>query len=211
MNQKQLAIKVNKRIKQWSNKTDKLVVGIDGYTGVGKTTLLNNLIKLNSDILPVHRDDFQISRTKFEKRYNNTKNRTKIFELEMNDSEKLKKLVQTFRKSNKPYNIKAYDRVSGKINIPKSYDLSKKVMVIEGVFMFHPKLLDKLWEKRVYLKGNIKQIDKRRVAREKKRWGKDYFPETHPDSYFRQIIIALKRYQQLYKPEKKADLVLNVG
>ncbi|MDP4001170.1 MAG: P-loop NTPase fold protein [bacterium] len=204
-----IAKKLNKIIRKWQGK-GKLVVAIDGYTGVGKTTLLNNLAKLNSDILPVNRDDFQISRTKFKKLYKNAKNRMQTFELAMNDSAKLKKLVQIFRKSNKSYKIKAYDGVSGKINIPKTYDFSKRIMVIEGVFMFHPKLLGKLWDKRIYLKGDIKQIDKRRIAREKKRWGKDYFPETHPDSYFRQVIIALKRYQELYQPEKAANLVLKV-
>ena len=197
MSQKQLAIKANKLIQKWSKKGGKLVVGIDGYTGVGKTTLLSNLASINPNILPVNRDDFQISRTKFQKLYKNKKNRTKIFELEMNDSVKLKQFIQTFRKNDKLYKINAYDGVTGKINTPKVYDFSKRIMVIEGVFMFHPKLLNKLWDKRIYLKGDIKQIDKRRVAREKKRWGKEYFPETHPDSYFRQVMIALKRYQGL--------------
>ena len=210
MKPKLLAQKINEVINVWAKDTSKLVVGIDGYTGVGKTTLLNNLAKLNPNILSVNRDDFQIPRSKFQKLYKNVKDRSHVFELEMNDSRKLNKLVQTFRNSNKLYKIKAYDGVSGKINIPKTFDLSKKIMVIEGVFMFHPKLLNKIWDKRIYLKGDIKQIDKRRIAREKKRWGKKYFPETRPDSYFRQVIIALKRYKKLYKPDKIADKVFRV-
>ena len=74
--------------------------------------------------------------------------------------------------------------------------------------MFHPKLLKHLWDKKIYLKGDLKKIDERRIKREKKRWGKDYFPETHPDSYFRQVIVALKKYQKQYKPDKSADLVI---
>ena len=210
MESRLLAQKINKVINVWAKDVPKLVVGIDGYTGVGKTTLLNNLAKLNPNILPVNRDGFQIPRSKFQKLYKNVEDRSHVFELEMNDSKKLKKLVQTFRNSNKLYKMKAYDGVSGKINVPKTFDLSKRIMVIEGVFMFHPKLLNKIWDKRIYLKGDIKQIDKRRIARERKRWGKKYFPETHPDSYFRQVIIALKRYQKLYKPNKIADKVFRV-
>ena len=205
-----IAEKVNKKIIEWSKEKPKLVVAIDGYTGVGKTTLLNNLAKLNLNILPVNRDDFQISRTKFEDLYKNVKDRTAIFELEMNDSAKLEKLVQTFRESNKLYKIKAYDGVSGKIIIPRLFDLSKKIMVVEGVFMFHPQLLNHLWDKRIYLDGNREEIDARRIKREKERWGKDYFPETHPDSYFKQVIIALQRYKKLYKPEKVADIIISL-
>ena len=215
MNSKDFAKKVNAVITRWSKDTSKLVVAIDGYTGVGKTTLLNNLAKVNPNILPVNRDDFQIPRSKFTKLYKNAKDenvkdRSHIFELESNDSVKLNKLVEAFRTSNKSYKIKVYDGVSGRVSIPKTFDLSKKIMVIEGVFMFHPKLLNKILDKRIYLQGNIKQIDERRIVREKKRWGKNYFPETHQDSYFRQVIVAFRRYQKLYKPEEVADLVLDI-
>lgn len=77
--------------------------------------------------------------------------------------------------------------------------------------MFHPKLLNRLWDKRIYLDGNIEGIDARRIRREKERWGRDYFPETHPDSYFRQVVIALKKYREEYRPEKIADLVIELG
>ena len=104
----------------------------------------------------------------------------------------------------------SHDGVSGKIEEDKIFDLSKRIMVVEGVFMFHPELpLNKLWDKRIYLRGDIDKIDERRIKLEKDRWGKDYFPETHPDSYFRQVTIGLRRNNELYKPEEIADLVLD--
>ncbi|MBI3442394.1 MAG: hypothetical protein HY007_01350 [Candidatus Sungbacteria bacterium] len=96
------------------------------------------------------------------------------------------------------------------LRISRTFDLSKRIMVIEGVFMFHPQLLNDLWDKQIYLTGDIDKIDARRIKREQEKWGSDYFPETHPDSYFRQVTIALQRYIQQYKPEKVADLVLRV-
>ena len=134
--------------------------------------------------------------------------RSEVFELQVCDTKKISKLIKAFRKGERIFKTKVYDPISGRVDIAKEFDLSKKALVIEGVFMFHPKLLNYLWDKRVYIRGDIKDVDRRRVHREKSKWGQVYFPETHPDSYFRQVIIALKRYNEFYKPEASADLVL---
>ena len=39
----QLAKQADEKIKEWAEGKEKLVVAIDGYTGVGKTTLLQQL------------------------------------------------------------------------------------------------------------------------------------------------------------------------
>ena len=211
MNAQELAKQVNETIADWSQSHSKLVVAVDGYTGIGKTTLLNALVALNPDILPVNRDDFLFSQKIMEEKFTKVTDKSEVFEREACDDQKLINLVSAFRNGENSLAVKVYDGVSGKIDEDKTFDLSKKVMVAEGVFMFHPELpLNKLWDKRIYLKGDISKIDERRIKREKERWGKDYFPETRPDSYFRQVTIALKRYAEMYKPEEMADLVLEV-
>ena|SRR3989344_1726252 len=208
---KNIAQQVNKKIVEWTKEKSKLVVAIDGYTGIGKTTLLNNLAELNTDIVAVNRDDFLLPREIVRERLAKAEDRSKVFELEVNDDKKLEGLVNTFKNTNEVYQIDTYNHVSGEVNVSKIYDFSKKVMVVEGVFMFHPQLLlNKLWDKRIYLDGDIEKIDEQRIKREKERWGKDYFPETHPDSYFKQVIIGLKRYIELYKPNEVADFILKV-
>ncbi len=118
--------------------------------------------------------------------------------------------MEAFRNGESSYITTVYDGDSGEL-VGKTFTLNKKILVVEGVFMFHPELaLSKFWDKRIYLHGDISQIDERRVKREKERWGDKYFPETHPDSYFRAVTTGLKRYIDLHKPQEAADLSLRV-
>lgn len=211
MNSNILTNKVSEAILDWTENREKLVMAIDGYSGIGKTTLLNNLVALNKDIVPVNRDDFLFSRENVEEKLAKAEDKSKVWEYEVCNDQKLIGLIMAFRNNENSYMVHTYDGISGKTDEVKNFDLSKKIMLVEGVFMFHPELpLNKFWDKRIYLEGDINKIDERRIKREKERWGKDYFPETHPDSYFRQVTTALKRYQEMYHPEKVADLVLMV-
>ena len=211
MTSEELAKKTNEAIILWATGKDKLIVAIDGVAGVGKTTLLNNLVKLNSDIIAVNLDDFLMARKIFNDKLLNSQDKSKIFELGIFDNKKIEDFIISFQTINTPIEIDTYNHVSGEINIPKTFDFSKKIMVFDGIFTLHPQIsFTKFFNKKIYLKGNLDKINKRRVKREKEKWGKDYFPETHPDSFVRQIIIAFERYTDLYNPEKIADLVLEV-
>ncbi len=208
----ELAEQVNKLIILWAKDSVKLVVAVDGYTGVGKTTLLNNLSSLNSNIIAVNRDDFLFPREVVKEKLSRASDKSRVFELEMCDIEKLKDLVNAFRNNEKYYKVNTYNPISGKVDIEKTFDLSKNIMVVEGVFMFHPELpLDRLWDKRIYLSGDTIKINEQRIKREKKKWGDEYIEETNSDSYFRQVIIALQRYNLLYQPKRSADAVFEIG
>src|SRR3989344_6978735 len=146
---------IDSKLREWAPEEGKLVVGIDGYTGVGKTTVLNQLATLNENILAVNQDDFLLSREATKNLLAKAKDRSQVFELENRDSKKIEDLVSAFRNGAEIYEMKVFNPVSGEIDILKSFNLSKKILVIEGVFMFHPKSLDHLWGRRIYLDGNI--------------------------------------------------------
>jgi len=205
MNTKEILDEINKRVED----DKKLVVGIDGYSGIGKTTLLNNLIEDNKEILCVYRDDFIKSRKITKKLLENTDDKSKIMELEWCDDKRIRDLVNKFRNSNESYTIKIYNSDTGEVDTDKTFDLSKKILIIEGIFLFHPKLIGDVFDLKIFIDEDMEAADQRRIKREKARWGKDYFPHDHPDSYFKLVKIAFERYLKLYNPKKLADIVVD--
>jgi uridine kinase len=210
MDEEKIIGKIEKSISSALKKQRKVVVGIDGYTGIGKTTILNALVKQNRKIIAINRDDFLKSRRSFEKIFKEAKDKSKALELDILNERKIRKLVGAFRKGEKIFQTNIFDPKTGKVNIAKKYNLAKNLLVIEGIFLFHQKQLNDIFDLRIFLDGSIADADARRIKREKKKWGKDYFPESHPDSYFRIIKIAFQRYLKEQKPKNQADLVLKV-
>lgn len=164
------------------------VVGLDGYSGIGKTTISNEIEKINPDVKVIHMDDYVVTANTKEKLEPQLKNNIKKLKLEWSsvDSKGFEVLIEDI-KSNKD-----------------------KVILVEGIFFSHPDVLPKTFDKLVFLDGEEKLADERRVIREKERWGDKYFPETHPDSFARLFKLAWQRYKGLYKPIENSDLVIKI-
>ena len=183
---------ISESLKKWLYEADKnIVVCIDGYSGAGKTTILKKLAGENEFILPIYMDDCVSTA--------NTKENL-LPQIESNSSE----LILEWEPKD------GIEKIRNIIADFKSKVGSNKVLVVEGIFLFHPNLLNNLWDKRIYLDTNKEKADARRVIREKDRFGDKYFPETHPDSFARLFKIAFKRYEELYGPKERADLVVDV-
>jgi len=82
-------------------------------------------------------------------------------------------------------------------------------MIVEGIFLLHPRLYGDNIDLKVFLKGDYDVATERRIKREKERWGKDYLPHDHPDNYFRYCDSAFRRYCEKYHPEEIADVVIS--
>jgi len=206
-----IAKRINKQIEVWKENHTKLVVAIDGYAGSGKTTVGNFIAKQNKNVLLVHLDDFINHLNIRRKMIERAKDKSKIFEYHWYRYNDLEKLIESFLKNKKNINLKNYNYDKNDFNPKKLFDLSKNVLVIEGIFLFHPKhKISRLIERKVYLDVDFPKADKKRVVRDKKKQGKNYLPENHPDNWVRYYKEAYRKYVGQYNPKKKADLVLKI-
>lgn len=207
-----IARRINRMIKKWLSNGKKIVIGIDGYSGSGKTTILGHLARVNSDILPLFLDDFIEHWSKRKKMMDKAKDKSKIFELRWYRYKEIEKLVSRFKKQNQGFHKAiVYNYKKNDFGPVKEFDFSKRVLVVEGIFLFHSKhKINNMWDKKIYLKIDIKKGDQRRIQREMEKWGEHYIPNTHPNSYVVPFKQAYERYLKRYKIENKVDVVIEV-
>ncbi len=209
MTSEQVAQDINNHITKWQREKNRLIVAIDGYSGSGKTTVLNYLAKQNINVLAVHLDEFIEHWKKRKRMMDSVQDRSLIFEYKWYRYKELIHLLRVFKeKDEQSTAFRIYDFERNDFGDTKVFDLSKPVLVIEGIFLFHPRLaINELLDKRVYLTVNFDKADKRRVAREKKQLGKRYVRENHPDSYVLPFKVAYRRYVNQFNPSGVSDVV----
>ena len=163
------------------------VLAIDGYSGSGKTALLETLSKKHEEIMAIYMDDYILPGEQRARLIDQSDDPSSVFELRWYDYDAIKNMISEYKK--KPDN---------------------KYFIIEGVFLFHPDLFKDFFDYRIFLNIDRTRADARRVKREKKRWGKKYISEEDPKSWTRLFKIAWGRYIKNYNPRDKADLVIDV-
>ena len=208
----QIARKVNQKIKKWAQKDNKLIVAIDGYAGSGKTSVVNRIAELNSSCLVVHLDDF-IKPWQVRKHMLDTaRNPLKVFEYRWYRYNSVERLVKRFTSVSTGYiRLKVYDFGKNKFITSQVFNLSKNILIIEGVFLLHPQhKRNTFWQKRIFLNADLEKADNRKIAQIKQKFGAEWSPEDHPDSclyYFNKVYM---QYLNRYHPEQKADLIIDV-
>ena len=204
-----IAKKINRQIKIWQKNHNKLIIAIDGYSGSGKTTISNEIGKQNNDVLIVHLDDFIKHWKDRKKMIDNTKMKSKVFEFNWYRYDELEKLIKAFKGGKESIKIKTYNYDKNDFNSGEVFNLNKKILVIDGIFLLHPKHeINKLWDKKIYLNVDFKKADKRRRTREKKLFKDKYLPENSKDNWIKYFKVAYRRYIKRYNPEKIADITI---
>ena len=135
----QVAEQVNEKVNEWALRQKKLVVVIDGYAGSGKTAVAERLAELNPDCLVVHLDDF-VKHWKARKRMMDAaRDRSRIFEYRWYRYDAVERLAKAFTDGRASIHLKVYDFTKNAFTAPRTFALSKNILVIEGIFLLHPK------------------------------------------------------------------------
>lgn len=207
-----IAQRIRTEIQKRSRGRDSFVIGIDGYAGSGKTTVANLIGAHSKNVLIVHLDDFIEHWEKRKEMIDIAEDKAGVFEYQWYRYVDVCRLIRSFiAKKKESVALKVYDYNKNEFGPKKDFDLSKKILVINGIFLFHPEHhLNELFDMKIYLDVDFAKADKRRIAREKKLWGKDYIPENHPDNWTRYFKQAYRRYVKQYRPKENADLVFKV-
>jgi uridine kinase len=203
--------KISSSIETWLRARDRIIVGIDGYSASRKTTIADYVAKHNRNLVVVHLDDFLKSSAARVKMMKSAKDRSKVFELKWYRYSVLDNLVKEWQTASPAkYRANVYDYDLKRV-VTRKYNLSKPVLMIEGIFLFHPRhAISRKFDNRIYLSVDFHKADSRRQRREKKRFGKEYVGENHPDSFAKPFKVAYRRYYKKYHPEKQADLLFNI-
>ncbi len=186
-----------------------MLIGIDGYSASRKTTIADLVGQKNRSVAVVHLDDLLKASTERVKLMRLSKDQSKVFELQWYRYNVLNEIVKQWQVGRKrTYSVRVYDFDKKKYAI-RRYDISRRILLIEGIFLYHPRhSISQKFDKRIYLDVDFDKADVRRTHREKKRWGKEYVDEHHPDSFVRPFKQAYRRYYKKYHPDQIADFVI---
>tara|TARA_Y100000310_G_C20700785_1_gene829666 strand:- start:2218 stop:2781 length:564 start_codon:yes stop_codon:yes gene_type:complete len=174
---------LEKIILSWAETTN-IVIGLDGGSGSGKTTLANRLSENCESISYINIDD-----------YTNSVN-SDFFIIELNKSTP-EQIIEQYINTQNLSKIKTL--------IQKN---CKKILIIDGNFIFHPKSLNLLLDKRIYINTKNSSKALKRQTREKNLWKNEY-DQTESDKFAAYFECAFNYYVEKYNPVEKADLTID--
>jgi uridine kinase len=200
--------KLLSHLAKWQSITPRLVVGIEGYSGAGKTTLVKEIVATMPAVL-LHMDEFQVSDNERKKLERSLHHKKDIF-VEKYRFAVLRDLVEKFRDGQRSAKHDLVDP-DADARHQQTFLFDANLLIIDGIWLSNSDRLPSVFDKIVFLDIDPAIADHRRRQREGQRWGADAWEETHPDSYIKQYKLAHEEYMERYKPRQHASLVLKVG
>jgi len=176
------------QIREWQVGHSKLVVGLEGYSGAGKTTLVNKLADILS-VITVHMDDFQVSDNARRKLENSGMPKSDIF-VEKYRFDLLKDLVRKYKSGAESTKYELYD-TDKETFFEKEFVFDSPLLVVDGIWLSDQSRLPHVFDKIVFLATNHETADNRRREREG-----FTVEETGPDSPTEQYKLAHDAYMK---------------
>lgn len=178
-------------IELWRARTELLTIGIDGYSGIGKTTILSQLLSENPSYMGLSMDAYASTRLLPNDSVRIRESTSEEFPLRWHPEDGLTKLraeVIGFKGGKSPHTL----------------------LIVEGIFLLHPNVLRGMLDKTIYIHSDERESDLRRRTRDLKRWGPQYVPDTERESYARLYKDAFRKYVETTHPADRADIAFGI-
>lgn len=200
-----LVNKLIEHIATWRSTNPRLVVGIEGYSGAGKTTLVKEVAaKIPATV--IHMDDFQVNHANVKMLENSLQNKEDVL-VEKYRFDVLRDLIKRFRDGETSATYVLNDLDTEK-EYGKTFLLDTDLLIIDGIWLSDTTRLSEAFDRIVFLDADTEVADSRRRLRENQKWDANSWEETHPDSSIAQYKLAHEKYVENYDPEGHANLVL---
>lgn len=191
-------------------KDSPVLVGIDGVDASGKTTLANELLpileKSDREIIRASIDGFHNPQSI---RYGKGKDSPGgYYEDSFNYNALAEVLLEPLHSGSLVYRPAVFDyRTDSDVVLPVQQAASNAILVMEGIFLFRPELVD-LWDLKIFVDVGFNVTVPRAIKRatERERVGNE---QEIIDKYNQRYIPGQKIYFERAHPKKKADIVVD--
>lgn len=202
---------INKLIKKWEKEypNKKLIVGIDGNSGTGKSSIATGVAKKNKNLLLVHLDDFLKPAKERKEILQKAKYKPGVYQKNWYDLKDFKNLIKLLNNPGRKriLELKHHTQTPQKIK-NKKYNLTKKIALVEGAFLHNTEMYGKIFDKIIFIELPQKVLNQRRIKRFKIR-----FPQGDQEKakrISRYFDVAWKSYLKKYNPKKKSDVIIKI-
>ena len=167
-----------------SKKNNKIIIGIDGASGVGKTTISKLLKEKDKNIEILHTDDFQNNIKEKISIFKKLNKKSEIYQKGWFDSDKIKKEIEYFKNNSK-----------------------NKILLIDGIFLLNNNIFGNYIDKIIYIKMNEELLKKRKLDRLKI----NKLDKKENYLLFSELLdVSWKNYMKESNIEEKSDIVINI-
>ena len=179
------------------------VLGISGCSGSGKSEILKKLSdKINSNLVSIISQDIY-----YKKRDSQLIDLNGFHNFDLPESINKKKFYDDISKLISGKNIEyfEYNYNNPKLKSNKKKIISNPIIIVEGLFVFHYKKINNLFNSRVFIDAEINLMIKRRLNRDLHERGYDKNDVEY--RYKNHVIPAFKKFTKPYK--NASNLIIN--